>query len=80
MVSRLLVDDEPSDIRYGHMSARERLPDFRAGVLRRDIEWVSPADRIVKVSSTLLLSLSQQAVAAIAFEVEPVDTAIKVVV
>jgi len=79
-VIRLLVDDEPFDIRYGHIRAHERVLDFRAGVLRRKAEWVSPADRIVRVSSTRLVSLSQRAVAAIAYEVEPVETAINVVV
>ncbi len=32
---RLLVDDEPFDIRYGELRSHERLLDFRAGVLHR---------------------------------------------
>lgn len=36
--------------------------DFRDGVLRRQTEWVSPADRAVRVSSTRLVSLSQRPV------------------
>ena len=32
---RLLVDDEPFDVRYGELRAHERCLDFRAGVLRR---------------------------------------------
>ncbi len=79
-VIRLLVDDEPFDVRYGKLRAHERELDFRAGVLRRRAEWVSPADRAVRVTSTRLVSLSQRAVAAIAYEVEPVDAAVKVVV
>jgi len=57
-VIRLLVDDEPFDVRYGLVRAHERVLDFRAGVLRRRTEWVSPADRAVRVSSTRLVSLS----------------------
>ena len=42
---RLFVDDEPFDVRYGELRAHERLLDFRAGVLNRSAEWVSPAGR-----------------------------------
>src|SRR6187551_3024252 len=40
---RLLVDDEPFDLRYGRLLAHERELDLRAGVLRRRAEWRSPA-------------------------------------
>src|SRR6516225_3076929 len=42
-VIRLLVDDEPLDVRYGELRSHERLLDFRSGVLSRTAEWVSPA-------------------------------------
>ncbi|MEO6885925.1 MAG: glycosyl hydrolase family 65 protein [Jatrophihabitantaceae bacterium] len=77
---RLLVDDEPFDVRYGELRSHERVLDFRTGVLHRRTEWVSPADRAVRVTSTRLVSLSQRAVAAIAYEVEPIDEALNVVV
>ncbi|HYL52842.1 MAG TPA: hypothetical protein VEZ15_12790, partial [Acidimicrobiia bacterium] len=32
---RLLIDDEPFDVRYGEVHAHERLLDFRAGTLSR---------------------------------------------
>jgi len=68
---RLFVDDEPFDIRYGELRAHERLLDFRAGVLNRHAEWVSPAGKQVRVSSTRLVSFTQRSVAAICYEVEP---------
>src|SRR6266571_9163520 len=40
-IIRLLVEDEPFDIRYGKLLAHERFLDFRAGVLRRRVEWLS---------------------------------------
>ena len=40
---RLLVDDEPFDIRYGELRSHERTLDLRAGLLQRDVDWVSPA-------------------------------------
>ncbi len=70
---RLFVDDEPFDVRYGELRAHERLLDFRAGVLNRRAEWVSPAGRSVRVSSIRLVSFTQRAIAAISYEVEPLD-------
>ncbi len=79
-VIRLLVDDEPFDVRYGKLLAHERELDFRAGVLRRRVEWVSPAGARVCVRSTRLVSLAQRAAVAILYEVEPLDAAVRVVV
>src|SRR5881397_2859997 len=49
---RLLVDDEPFDVRYGELLAHERELDLRAGVLRRRVDWRSPAGAAVRISST----------------------------
>src|SRR5579862_2048940 len=77
---RLLVEDEPFDVRYGELRSHERVLDLRAGVLRRTAEWVSPAGTAVRVRSTRVVSLAQRAVAAILYEVEPVDRAMRIVV
>jgi alpha,alpha-trehalose phosphorylase len=69
---RLLVDDEPFDIRYGECVRHERVLDLRDGVLRREVEWISPAGQGVVVRTTRLVSLVQRAVAAVLYEVEPV--------
>jgi len=76
---RLLVDDEPFDLRYGTLRSHERGLDFRDGVLRRDVTWTSPAGRTVQVTSTRLVSFTQRAIAAICYEVEPVDGPARVV-
>ncbi|MFL5842493.1 MAG: glycoside hydrolase family 65 protein [Thermoleophilaceae bacterium] len=78
-VVRLLVDDEPFDIRYGELRSHERILDLRAGVLRRTADWVSPTGSRVRVSSTRLVSFVQRAVAAISYEVEALDGASRVV-
>ena len=62
---RLLVDDEPFDLRRGQLQSHERLLDFRAGTLTRTAEWTSGAGRTVRVTSVRLVSLTQRAVAAI---------------
>ncbi|EFE65254.1 glycoside hydrolase family 65 protein [Streptomyces viridosporus ATCC 14672] len=79
-VIRLLVDDEPFDLRYGRLVAHERTLDLRRGVLERVCEWTSPAGSTVRVRSTRLVSLTQRAIAAVAYEVEPVDCRTRVVV
>jgi len=77
---RLLVDDEPFDVRYGELLSHQRVLDLRAGVLRREVEWRSPAGRRVRVASTRLVSLVQRAVAAVRFEVVALDGPVEVVV
>jgi alpha,alpha-trehalose phosphorylase len=79
-IIRLLVDDEPFDVRFGALRSHERRLDFRAGALTRQAEWVSPAGRAVRVSSVRLVSLVQRAVAAVLYEVEPLGQAARLVV
>jgi alpha,alpha-trehalose phosphorylase len=77
---RLFVDDEPFDVRYGTLRSHERVLDFRDGVLRRRAEWVSPAGGAVRVSSERLVSFTQRAIAAIHYEVEPLDGPVRIAV
>jgi alpha,alpha-trehalose phosphorylase len=77
---RLLVGDEPLDIRYGTLHSHERVLDLRAGVLRRNLEWTSPSRRTVRVRTTRIVSFSQRAIVAMSYEVEPVDQKVRVVV
>ncbi|MGW7237860.1 glycoside hydrolase family 65 protein [Streptomyces sp. NPDC054804] len=79
-ILRLLVDDEPFDLRYGRLVAHERVLDLRRGVLERTCEWTSPAGSTVRVRSTRLVSLTQRAVAAVAYEVEAVDRRCRIVI
>jgi alpha,alpha-trehalose phosphorylase len=79
-IVRLMVDDEPFDVRYGRLISHERELDLRAGVLRRRAEWRSPAGASVRISSMRLVSLVQRAVAAILYEVEALDAPVRLVV
>jgi alpha,alpha-trehalose phosphorylase len=79
-IMRLLVEDEPFDVRYGELTRHERLLDLRAGTLRRTAEWTSPVGSPVRVTSTRLVSFSQRAVVAMSYEVEPLDGPLRVVV
>jgi len=77
---RLLVDDEPFDVRYGTLRGHERRLDFRTGLLERRVDWESPTGKAVRVTSTRLVSLTQRAIAAICYEVEPLDGPVRIVV
>ncbi len=79
-IIRLLVEDEPFDVRYGTLTKHERVLDLRAGVLRRVAEWTSPTGRRVRVSSTRMVSFTQRAVAVIEYIVEPLEGEFPVVV
>ena len=76
---RLLVDDEPFDLRYGQLLEHERVLDFRSGTLQRTAVWRTPPGKTVRVRSTRLVSLTHRSVAAIEYEVE-VDEGADVVI
>ncbi|HVF78954.1 MAG TPA: glycosyl hydrolase family 65 protein [Solirubrobacteraceae bacterium] len=79
-VLRLLVDDEPFDLRYGTLEQHERTLDMRGGTLRREVRWLSPAGQGVIVRTTRLVSFVQRSVAAILYEVEPYANPARIVV
>jgi alpha,alpha-trehalose phosphorylase len=79
-IIRLLVDDEPFDVRYGSLLTHERELDLRAGLLMRRVRWRSPAGATAQIESTRLVSFTNRATAAILYEVAPVDQPLRVVV
>ena len=79
-IIRLLVNDEPFDIRYGTVQSHTRTLDLRAGTLTRKVTWTSPAGHTVEVESVRLVSLTQRAMAAIRYRVKPVDDKLRLVV
>ncbi len=76
---RLLVDDEPVDLRYGTVVHHERILDLRGGFLHRVVEWRAPSGRVIKIRATRVVSLTQRAVMAINYEVEAVGVPTRVV-
>jgi alpha,alpha-trehalose phosphorylase len=78
-IIRLLVDDEPFDVRYGTLQQHDRTLDLRAGTLHREVRWRSPAERTVEVRTTRLVSLTHRSVVAICYEVTPIDGPARVV-
>jgi alpha,alpha-trehalose phosphorylase len=70
---RLIVGDSPFDTRYGTVNQHERSLDLRTGILHRETDWTSPNGARVKVTSERLVSLVHRTLAAIEFEVSPLD-------
>jgi len=70
---RLLVSDTPLDLNYGTVLAHERVLDLRSGLLVRRSEWLSPNGHSVRVRSQRLVSFTRRSIAAICYEVEPLD-------
>jgi len=78
-IIRMLVEDEPFDMRYGTATAHDRVLDFRTGTLTRTTEWESPTGRRVRVRTQRLVSFTQRAVVAIRYEVEPLEDDLQLV-
>jgi len=70
---RLLVGDSPLDLTYGEVLDHHRTLDLRSGILHRHTDWRSPNGRSVRVRSQRLVSLTRRSIAAICYEVEPID-------
>jgi alpha,alpha-trehalose phosphorylase len=77
---RLMIDDEQFQVGSGTLHSHERVLDLRAGVLRRSVEWESPAGRRVRIRSERLVSFTHKSVAAIRYEVEAVDQPVRITV
>jgi alpha,alpha-trehalose phosphorylase len=67
-------------VRYGTLVSHRRTLDLRAGVLRRDVHWRSPAGREVEIRSVRLVSFVHRSVAAVRYEVKPLDGETRIVV
>lgn len=78
-IVRLLVEDEPMDLRYGHTDEHERTLDFRSGTLRRRSVWTSPTGRTVQITSERLVSFTTRTIAAIRYNVEPIGEDMRLV-
>ena len=77
---RVLIDDEPFDVRYGDLHDHQRWLDLRTGVLYRSADWTSPSGARIRLRSRRIVSLTQRSIAAIRLEIEPVDANVAVVV
>ncbi len=71
---RLSVGDSPFDTRYGTVEHHERSLDLRTGILSRRTDWTSPNGDRVRVESQRLVSFVHRTIAALRYDVTPLDT------
>lgn len=72
-VMRLYVDDEPLALDEADLLEYERTLDFATGVLRRELVWLTPAGKRVKVVTTRMVSFSERHLAVMTLEVTLLD-------
>lgn len=72
-VMRLYVDDEPLALDEADLLSYERTLDFREGVLRRDLLWLTPSGKRVQVSATRMVSFPERHLAVLTLEVTVLD-------
>ena len=77
---KLFVDDEPLLVSTADIPQYERVLDFRAGTLTRELLWRTPAGKQVHVRSTRLVSLVHRHLAMLTIEVTLLDSAAPVVI
>ena len=72
-VMRLYVDDEPLALDEADLLEYQRTLDFRDGVLRRDLLWLTPAGKRVRVTSSRMVSFPERHLAIMTIEVTMLD-------
>jgi len=72
-IIELYVDGEKFDLLSGKLLAYKRTLDLRRGVLIREMTWQSSAGRTVDIRIRRLVSLTRKHIAAIEYEVKPVN-------
>ncbi|PID53359.1 MAG: hypothetical protein CSA58_03875 [Micrococcales bacterium] len=77
---KLYIDDEPLLLAIADLESYERSLDFREGVLRRHLVWVTPSGKRVRVSSTRMVSFAERHLAVMTLDIEMLDATAPVVV
>lgn len=66
---KVYVDDEPLILGTADLEEYERVLDFREGILRRRLVWLTPSGKRVQVESTRMVSMTQRHLALLTLEV-----------
>ena len=67
------LDDENFDLFKGEIVNYRRSVDFRTGVLTRNVEWVSPANHRMIITSERLVSFTRKNIFAIKYQIKSVN-------
>jgi alpha,alpha-trehalose phosphorylase len=70
---KLYVDDEPLLLATAEIQHYERVLDFRRGISWREVVWLTPAGKRIRVRSERMVSFEHRHLALMTFEVELLD-------
>ena len=79
-VMSLSVDDEPFILAEAEILSYRRTLDFRTGTLNRDVTWMTPAGKRLRLRTLRLVSLAHRHLAALAYELTTEDAEAEVVI
>ena len=72
-IIRIYVDDEPLALDTADLLEYERSLDFKDGMLRRSVLWLTPSGKRVRVSATRMVSFPERHLAVMTVEVTMID-------
>ncbi len=77
---KLHIDDEPFVVPEAEILLYRRSLDLRGGVLNRDVRWVTPVGKRLRLRTVRLVSFAYRHLAAIEYELTTEDAAVDVVI
>ena len=77
---KLYIDDEPLYLPDAEVLWYRRSLDLRAGTLSRDVRWVTPAGKRMRLKTVRLVSFAHRHLAAIEYELTAEDAEVEVVI
>ncbi len=77
---RLFVDDEPFAVTNAEIVSYHRILDFRGGALTRDVRWLTPSGKSMRLRTTRLVSLVDRHLVAMEYELTAEEAGADVVI
>lgn len=77
---KLHVDDEPFVVPEAEILWYRRSLDLRAGTLNRDVRWMTPAGKPLRLKTVRLVSFAHRHLAAIEYDLTAEDAEVEVVI
>ncbi|MEM7025887.1 MAG: glycoside hydrolase family 65 protein, partial [Pseudomonadota bacterium] len=72
-IIKLHVDDEPFDLARAELLRFDRMLDMKEGVYRRNVTWISPSGKRIRLQTTRLVSFVHRHLAAMQYELMAED-------
>ena len=70
---KIYVDDEPLLLATADLQHYERSLDMREGILRREIVWITPSRKKVRIRTSRMVSFTERHLAVMTMEIEMLE-------